>query len=231
MKLKFIVATLLSGMIAISTAQARGPYGSINVGNWKGGAFTNDQTGVFSHCVAGASYDSGIYFMVMIDQGAGWSLGFQHTKWSFTNNQTFPIALTFDGQSPFNVQGVAVGESLVRVPMPTDSALIAQFRKAKTMTAYTQGQLFQFNLDQTAVLLPTLANCVAVVKQQGVANAGDFSVKLAPKAVAARSAPTVPTGGSLRSDSPQNLSSEMQIEAVELASNFILKPRCRTRGS
>jgi hypothetical protein len=41
--------------------------------------------------------------------------------------------------------------------MPTDSALIAQFRKATAMTAFTQGQLFQFNLDQTALLLPTLA--------------------------------------------------------------------------
>jgi hypothetical protein len=220
MKLKFVVATLLSGMIAISAAQARGPYGSINVGNWKGGAFTNDQTGVFSHCVAGASYDSGIYFMVMIDQGAGWSLAFQHPKWSFTSNQAFPIALTFDGQRPFDVQGVAVGESLVRVPMPTDSALIAQFRKAKAMTAYTQGQLFQFKLDQTALLLPTLANCVALVKQQGIANAGDFSVKPAPKMAAA---PPVAAGGSLRADPPQNLSSEMQIEAIELASNFILK--------
>jgi hypothetical protein len=220
MKLKFVVATLLSGMIAISAAQARGPYGSINVGNWKGGAFTNDQTGVFSHCVAGASYDSGIYFMVMIDQGAGWSLAFQHPKWSFTSNQAFPIALTFDGQRPFDVQGVAVGESLVRVPMPTDSALIAQFRKAKAMTAYTQGQLFQFKLDQTALLLPTLANCVALVKQQGIANAGDFSVKPAPKMAAA---PPVAAGGSLRADPPQNLSSEMQIEAIELASNFILE--------
>jgi hypothetical protein len=218
MKPGIVVATLLSSLIAISAAEARGPYGSINVGNWKGGAYTNDQTGAFSHCVAGASYDSGIYFMVMIDQGAGWSLGFQHSRWSFSNNQTFPIALTFDGQSPFNVQGVAVGESLVRVPMPTDSALIAQFRKAKMMTAYTQGQLFQFKLDQTALLLPTLVNCVAVVKQQGITNAGDFAVKLAPKTAAA-----APVGGSLKPDSPQNLSSEMQIEAVELASNFILK--------
>jgi hypothetical protein len=218
MKPRIVVATLLSSLIAISAAEARGPYGSINVGNWKGGAYTNDQTGAFSHCVAGASYDSGIYFMVMIDQGAGWSLGFQHSKWSFSNNQTFPIALTFDGQSPFNVQGVAVGESLVRVPMPTDSALIAQFRKAKMMTAYTQGQLFQFKLDQTALLLPTLVNCVSVVKQQGITNAGDFSVKLAPKTAAA-----APVGGSLKPASPQNLSSEMQIEAVELASNFILK--------
>src|ERR1700716_756624 len=216
MKPGIVVATLLSSLIAISAAEARGPYGAISFGNWKGGAYTNDQTGAFSHCVAGANYDSGIYFMVMIDQGAGWSLGFQHSKWSFSNNETFPIALTFDGQSPFNVQGVAVGESLVRVPMPTDSALIAQFRKAKLMTAYTQGQLFQFKLDQTAVLLPTLANCVAVVKQQGIGNAGDFSVKLAPKMAAV---PPVPVGGSLKPDSPQNLSSEMQIEAIELASN------------
>jgi hypothetical protein len=109
--------------------------------------------------------------------------------------------------------------------MPTDSVLIAQFRKAKTMSAFTQGQLFQFKLDQTAVLLPTLANCVAVVKQQGVASAGDFAVKLAPKAVAA--APPVVSAGSLRPDAPQNLSSEMQIEAIELASNFILRTALR----
>jgi hypothetical protein len=218
MKLKVVVAAWLSSLMLIPTVQARGPYGSINVGNWKGGAFTSDQTGAFTHCVAGASYDSGIYFMVMIDQAAGWSFGFQHPKWSFKNNDAFPIALTFDGQSPFNVQGVAVGENLMRVPMPTDSALIAQFRKAKVMTAFTHGHLFQFKLDQTAVLLPTLANCVTVVKQQGVANAGDFAVKPAPKAVAA-----APAGGSLKPDSPQNLSSEMQIEAIELASNFILK--------
>src|ERR1700730_8110495 len=215
MKLKLVVAALLSGLIVIPTAQARGPYGSINVGNWKGGAFTSDQTGVFTHCVAGASYDSGIYFMVMIDLAAGWSLGFQHPKWSFTGNQAFPIALTFDGQSPFNVQGVAVGENLLRVPMPTDSALIAQFRKAKIMTAFTQGQLFQFKLDRTAVLLPTLANCVAVVKQQGIAKAGDFSVKAAPKPVAAVAAAPGAAGGSLRPQSPQNLSSAMKIEAIE----------------
>jgi S1-C subfamily serine protease len=78
---------------------------------------------------------------------------------------------------------------VVRVPMPTNSALIAQFRKAKGMTAYTQGQLFQFNLDQTGQLLPILANCVAKTKQSGVASAGDFSVLPAAKPVAAAAAP------------------------------------------
>jgi hypothetical protein len=222
MKLKFAIAVLLSGLIAISSAEARGPYGSISVGNWKGGAFTNDQDGAFSYCAAGAPYDSGIYFMVMIDQGGAWSLAFQHPKWSFIGNQAFPIVLTFDGQGTFNVQGAALGANLMRVPMPADSTLITEFRKAKTMSAFVYGHLFQFKLDQTAVLLPTLANCVAVVKQHGVANAGDFSVKLPPRAVAAAASPAG-AGGSMRPDPVQGASSDMQIEAIELASNFILR--------
>ena len=52
------------------------------------------------------------------------------------------------------------------------------------MTAYTQGQLFQFNLDQTGQFLPVLAHCVAKVKQSGVASAGDFSA--APRRQAGR---------------------------------------------
>jgi hypothetical protein len=222
---RVVVSALLSIVLSIAAAEARGPYGSIHVGNWQGGAYTNDQTGAFSHCAAGASYDSGIYFLVSVDQGAGWSLGFMHPKWSLTNNQAFQIALTFDGQRPFYVEGVTVGERLVRVPMPTDSSLIAQFRKAKAMTAFTQGQLFQFKLDQTAVLLPALVNCVAAVKQHGIANAGDFSAKLAPRPVVATTTP--PVGGSLKADAPQNASPEMQIEAIELASNFILKTTLR----
>ena len=47
-----IVATLCI-IASTSTSSARGPYGSINVGNWKGGAYTDDQTGAFTHCAAG----------------------------------------------------------------------------------------------------------------------------------------------------------------------------------
>jgi S1-C subfamily serine protease len=71
--------------------------------------------------------------------------------------------------------------------MPSNSSLIAQFRRAKSMTAYTQGQLFQFKLDQTGQLLPVLANCVAKIKQSGLAAAGDFSVL--PPAATAGAAP------------------------------------------
>jgi S1-C subfamily serine protease len=178
------IAVLLATILANSNAEAAGPFGSISVGRWKGGAYTNDQTGAFSHCAAGTPYLSGIYFVVSIDSNSGWSLGFAHEKWNLTTGQAFPIELTFDGQSPFNVHGVPLTNKMVMVPMPSNSALIAQFRKAKAMTAFTQGQLFQFNLDQTAQLLPTLANCVAKTKQSGIANAGDFTIVLPPKPAA-----------------------------------------------
>jgi len=179
------VAALLLAVFASSDAWPRGPYGSISVGNWKGGAYTDDKTGSFSHCAAGASYASGVYFLVMIDHAGGWSLGFMHERWRLTTGQAFPLTLTFDGQQPFSVHGVPIADKLVRVPMPINSALIGQFRRAKAMTAYTEGQLFQFNLNQTGQLLPVLVNCVARIKQSGLAAAGDFSVLPAAKPVAA----------------------------------------------
>ena len=60
------VLVALSLLLAISGAQARGPYGSLNVGNWKGGAFTNDTNGEFTSCIAHAPYKSGITVYVIV---------------------------------------------------------------------------------------------------------------------------------------------------------------------
>lgn len=182
MKLLFVLA--FAWLAVTGQAHARGPYGSINVGEWKGGAYTNDQTGAFTHCAAGASYKSGIYFMVSISQDLSWTLGFVHENWRLTPGQAFPIALTFDGKPAINVHAEPVSANFVKVSMPVKSALIAQFRNASIMTAFAQGQLFQFRLTQTAQLMPSLVNCVVSVKKNGIASAGEFAVAPAPAAVA-----------------------------------------------
>ena len=41
-----VVAVLLSTIFTSSFAERR-PYGTISVGNWKGGAYTNDESGSF----------------------------------------------------------------------------------------------------------------------------------------------------------------------------------------
>src|ERR1700748_886931 len=169
-------------------SRAAGPFGTITVGNWKGGAFTDDKSGAFSHCAASASYQNGIVFLVSVGQDYSWTLGFAHESWKLTPGQGFPLALTFDGQQAITVQGLPIGANLVKVVMPANSALIGQFRKAKVMTAFAQGQLIQLTLNQTGQLLPSLANCVATIKKSGVNNAGEFAV--APPKAAAASAET-----------------------------------------
>jgi S1-C subfamily serine protease len=200
MRLKVVLATLLTA-IAISSADARGPYGSVTVGNWKGGAYTNDKTGAFTHCAAGAGYQSGIYFLVSVGEDLNWKLGFIHENWQLTPGQAFPLVLTFDGQPPINVYGVPLESRLVSVQMPTNSALITQFRKAKVMTAFAQGQLFQFSLTQTGQLLPSLVNCVVNVKKNGIAGATEFAVALPAKPALEK--PVAATAGDVSSATPK----------------------------
>lgn len=177
---RFWLVLLVSGIVVLGHAQARGPYGSIAVGNWSGGAFTNDKDGSFSHCAASSFYQSGILFVVSVNRDFGWTLGFANDSWKLITGQAFEIVLTFDGQQPFNVHGVPLDAHLVSVPMPANSSLISQFPKAKAMTAFTQGQLFQFSLNQTGQLLPSLVNCVESVKKNGVSGAGEFAVAPRP---------------------------------------------------
>ncbi len=175
--------------LSLSASEARGPYGSITVGNWKGGAYTDDKSGAFSNCAAVATYQNGIIFLVSVGQDYSWTLGFAHESWKLTPGAGFPLALTFDGQAAINVQGLPIGANLVKVSMPANSALIGQFRKAKVMTAFAQGQLIQLNLTQTGQLLPSLANCVATIKKNGIGNAGEFAVALPKPAAASAEAP------------------------------------------
>jgi S1-C subfamily serine protease len=173
MQRAFFAALVL--FLAISGVQAAGPFGSIRVGNWKGGAFTNDGNGEFASCSVLASYKSGITVYVIVSANMTWKLGLSSESWNLKPGQNFPIVLTFDGQPPFNVQAAVIGRNLVAVDMPDNSALITQFRKSKTLSAFAQGHLFQFAMTDTSILLPTLVNCVTTVKQVGVAKAGEFT--------------------------------------------------------
>jgi hypothetical protein len=214
------IAALLLIVAMATPVWARGPYGSIVTAGWSGGAYTDDNTGEFSNCIASANYKSGINFGVVVSKTYSWILAFSHPNWSLAQGQRFPIVLSFDGRNTFNVDGVALTRTSVFVPMPDNSALIKSFRAAHTMSAFAQGNLFQFDLSGTSVLLPSLVNCVETINAKGIAAAGNFTVLLnaAPQQVAPPTA-----ASSLQPARPQEGSAELQLEAMQIASNFILK--------
>jgi hypothetical protein len=153
-----------------SSAFAAGPMGSIHVGNWNGGAFTNDQTGAFSHCSAAASYANGVSLIVGQNVAGNWLLGFGSPAFHLNQGETFPIDVTFDGQTQFHLFGTAVSANLVISILP-GSTTIEQFKKAHLMVAVAKGVTLQFSLDSTGKLLPIIGNCVTKVKTGGLASA------------------------------------------------------------
>ena len=191
MRLVTLALLFLLLIAAGPVAMAAGPFGSIRVGAWSGGAYTNDSTGAFSHCAAGTSYQNGVNVILGQNADSSWLLGLANQNFQMTTGETFPIDVTFDGQSQVRLFGTATSSILITAVLPPHAA--QQLRKSSLMVAAAKGATFQFNLTSTGALLPVLANCVAKIKSGGVANAGDFSLAAAKPVVAAASAPSGPS--------------------------------------
>jgi S1-C subfamily serine protease len=193
--IKAIVAACMLQVAILSSALAAGPYGSIKVGGWIGGAFTDDKTGNFSHCAATTAYASGIILVIGQNSDNSWLLGFANPKFSLTPGQSIPIDVTFDGQSMARIFANANSKIMMTAILPPNVARTLQ--KSSLMAATVGSNTVQFNLTSTGPLLPVLASCVAKIKAHGIDSAGDFSLA---KPVAAKA--DAPAGEALKDARP-----------------------------
>jgi S1-C subfamily serine protease len=181
----------------LPVANAAGPYGNIHVGNWKGGAFTDDNTGAFSHCGATTSYGNGVILVVGQNASNSWLLGFASPGFHLTKGASVPIDVTFDGQSQARLFATATSDIMATAILPPNVA--RTFQKASLMVAVSGANVLNFNLTSTGPLLAVLATCVSKVKAGGIDSAGEFT---APKPVAAKAdAPANPKSGRTGSQS------------------------------
>ena len=193
MRRAFLVSCFLQ-LAIISIAHAAGPFGTINVGGWKGGAYSNDSTGEFSHCAAGSTFGSGISLIVGQNASNAWLLSFASPNFRLNKGQTVPIDVVFDGQEQAKLFATANNNIMATAILPPNVA--RSFQKASLMVAVSGRTTMQFNLTSTGPLIAVLASCVSKVKEKGLdaAAAGEFTVKQ----VAAKDTPGAPpkTGNS-----------------------------------
>jgi S1-C subfamily serine protease len=170
---KLLIASTVASLILTSGADARGPFGTINEGLWKGGAYTNDQTGAFSHCGAGAQYVNGVGLILSQLADRTWTILFVSKSWNMTLETTYPIDLVFDGQAQFRIYGKAIKPIVIVAPLP--DAALARLRRSHLMAATGDGQTYQFNVSTVGKAVSAISNCVDFVKAEGVEKAGNFS--------------------------------------------------------
>ena len=169
---KFILSCLIQAAL-IPMAIGAGPYGTIRVGAWMGGAYTDDNTGAFSHCATTSAYASGVSLVVGLNTANAWLLGFASPAFHYKTGDSLAIDVTFDGQSQARLFATANSPLMATAILPANVA--RTFQKASLMVASTDGAPFQFNLTSTAPLLAALASCATKVKAEGIKAAGDFS--------------------------------------------------------
>lgn len=170
-------------MSIAGAAHAAGPFGSVNVGNWVGGAFSNDETGAFSHCAATTPYASGVILVVSQNAAGTWSLAFASPSYRFNKGENATIDVTFDGQEQARLFATAYRSDMLTAIMPAN--VVRTFQKASLMVATAGRAVLNFNLTSTGPVVAALANCVTKVKADGLNKAGDFAKSAAkPAAVA-----------------------------------------------
>ncbi len=175
----FTVLTVLAAVGAgASPAVARGPWGTIKIGLWSGGAYTDDKSGEFTHCSAVAPYRSGTALSIGQNVGGQWIIGIGDPSANRTLGETLPVEATFDGRAHLRLFGSVPSPQLIFAVVPNPALL----RKSHLLVVEINGSTYQFALTSAERVMAAVANCVAKTKVAGVANAGDFAATL-PKPV------------------------------------------------
>ena len=187
----FVVAALLQVSVA-GIAYAKGPFGSVNVGNWIGGAFSNDETGAFSHCAATAPYANGVILVVSQNAASTWLLAFASPSYHFNKGENAAIDVTFDGQEQARLFATANQPNMLTAVMPLN--VVRTFQKSSLMVATSGRTVLNFDLTSTGPVIAALTNCVTKVKADGLDKAGDFTKGAAKPAVTADKQGSPPAG-------------------------------------
>lgn len=194
----FVVASLLQ-LSLVGAANAAGPFGTVNVGNWIGGAFSNDETGAFSHCAATAPYANGVILVVAQNAAGSWLLSFASPSYRFNKGENAAIDVIFDGQEQARLFATANQSNMLTSIMPAN--VVRTFQKASLMVATAGRTVLNFDLTSTGPVIAALANCVTRVKADGLSKAGDFTKGAAKPAATADKQGTPPATKPVRAKS------------------------------
>ncbi|WP_298878905.1 S1C family serine protease [uncultured Bradyrhizobium sp.] len=182
MWLRSLVAAALLQVCLVGSAHAKGPFGTVNVGGWTGGAFSNDETGAFSHCAVTAPYANGVILVVSQNAAGIWSLAFASPSYHFNKGENAAIDVTFDGQEQARLFATAYRSDMLTAVLPLN--VVRTFQKANLMVATAGHAVLNFDLRSTGPVIAALANCVTRVKADGLDKAGDFTKGAARTAAA-----------------------------------------------
>lgn len=203
-------------------------------GNWKGAAYTNDNTGRFSHCAMSTAYQSGISMFFAVSDNYTWRIGWSNTSWNLSVNQTYTVSLSVDGVNAGTVQAKAVNRQFFVGELPAQATLFDLFRRGNQLTMVTGTDRFQFSLLGTNAALTVLLNCTRTQlasapaqprpPQSGADRPGPITTPQPAQPSAQPTPPSAPPPANPRRLWPES-TAQQRVEAARTLSAILATPR------
>ena len=145
----------------------------VTVGQWSIGGFTDDATGVFSHCAASVRYRNGISLAFSISSGAAsWRMGLSNPAWKLPAGHKYPLSYTVDGRTPANDRAIVATPQLIMWELPVDGRLFGRFRAGRLLTVGAAGDTFNFGLLDSSKALSSALACATYYQKNPPQQAG-----------------------------------------------------------
>ncbi len=130
-------------------------------GNWFIAAYTDDESGNFTHCSGTVLFLSGINLSVAVYPNYSWAIAIGGPNWDVKNGDEYDFSISIDGSSFGQFKGMAlVGAPAILISLPNDDRMIRAFRSGRTMQIVGNSFSVPMDLSGTSRLLMSLADCV-----------------------------------------------------------------------
>ena len=158
-----LVKTAISA-IALLAGAAIGPasaekIANVSSGPWKGGVYTSDKTGSFSHCAANARYRSGVALFFSVTRKRQWSMAFANSQWSLRHGAKYPVRFQVDNGPIMKGTAVAKTNKMVQVHLPPKDMMFQHFKAGGTLKVAAGKRVMRFSLTGTGPMLSQLYKC------------------------------------------------------------------------
>lgn len=157
-------AVRIAALLFMCMAPARSQAAVIeetNIEGWIVGAYSNNQTGQFSHCATSVGYTTGISLFFHLNRNFTWSMGLANARWRHGAGRTFNLEYYIDTGHRTPVRATVTGTGLVQIPLPDSRSLFEQFRIGQVLYVYDGVETFRFKLTNSAKALGATLDCTS----------------------------------------------------------------------
>lgn len=129
-------------------------------GDWRGGAYVDDETGLLSHCAVHAGYGDG-QVLILLRSENGFSVALADPRWHLGEGERYEFVMGVDTRWTRRVSGYVPNSHAVRVDLGNDPSAVDAFRRGDVLTVLAEQEALRFALSGSARAIDALERCYA----------------------------------------------------------------------